>query len=148
MNEPLNELPNGLPNEPLDESPINYRSRLLRDGVVLQVKLVVDGIRDAVLIPLALVAVVLGLTRGGADADREFRRVIKLGRRSERWINLFGHEVPSRRAGPGGSLDQLLERVEAEVVQQYSKGKSLDEARAAIKAAMDAAPGNGSKPDQ
>jgi hypothetical protein len=97
-------------------------------------------------------AVALGLARGGADADREFQRVIKLGRRSERWINLFGHEVPSRRAGPGASLDQLLDRVEAEVVRQYSKGKSLDEARAAIKAAMDedtvrGSPGADSKQD-
>jgi hypothetical protein len=124
-------------NESLNEVPINHRAALLRNAVVLQLKLVVDGLRDAALIPLALVATALGLMRGGEDADREFRRVIKLGRRSERWINLFGHETPPRRKGPGSSLDQLLERVEAVVVEQHSKGRNSDEARAAIKAALD-----------
>lgn len=151
MNESLkdsqNEPPGQPPGQPQDGAPVNHRSKLLRDGLVLQVKLVVDGIRDAVLIPLALVAMVLGLSRGGEDADREFRRVIKLGRRSERWINLFGHEIPLRRVGIGGSLDQLLERVEAEVIHQYNKGQNLDEARAAIKAAMDAAPGDDPRRD-
>jgi len=123
--------------EPLNEAPINHRAVLVRDAVVLQLKLVVDGLRDAALIPLALVATVLGLMRGGEDADRELQRVIKLGRRSERWINLFGHETHSRRSRPGGSLDQLLERVEAVVLEQHSKGRNTDEARAAIEAALD-----------
>ena len=123
-------------NEPLNEAPINHRAVLVRDAVVLQLKLVVDGLRDAALIPLALVATALGLMRGGEGADREFQRVIKLGRRSERWINLFGHETHSRRSRPGGSLDQLLERVEAVVMEQHSKGGNSDEARAAIKAAL------------
>jgi hypothetical protein len=123
--------------EPFNEAPINHRARLLRDGVVLQLKLVVDGLRDAALIPLGLVAMVLGLLRGGEDCDREFQRVIKLGRRSERWINLFGHETHPRQARPGGSLDQLLDRVEAVVVEQHSKGSNSAEARAAIKAVLD-----------
>ena len=131
-------------NKPVNAAPANHRAVLVRNSVVLQLKLVVDGLRDATLIPLALIATVLGLMRGGEDADREFRRVIKLGRRSERWINLFGHEVPSGRTGPGSSLDQLLERVEAVVVEQHSKGRSTDEARAAIKAALDAGAGDGS----
>jgi len=74
--------------------------------------------------------------RGGADAAEEFQRVIKLGRRSERWINLFGHQPPLRRNHPGGSLDTLLDRVEAVVMDQYKKGQSEAEARAAIQKAM------------
>ncbi len=135
-------------NEPLNEAPINHRAVLVRDAIVLQLKLVVDGLRDAALIPLALVATALGLMRGGEDADREFQRVIKLGRRSERWINLFGHETHPRRSRPGGSLDQLLERVEAVVLEQHSKGHDSDEARAAIQAALDDSAADGSQPDQ
>jgi hypothetical protein len=121
----------------MNESSPDYRARLLRDVLVLQLKLLLDGIRDAALIPISLVAAILGLLRGGADADLEFRRVIKLGRRSERWINLFGHEAPLGRARPGGSLDQLLDRVEDVVMEQYSKGGNTEDARAAIKAAAD-----------
>jgi len=98
---------------------------------------VVDGFRDALLIPVSLVAALLGLLRGGEDADREFRRVIKLGLRSERWIDLFSQHSRRTRAYPGGSLDQLLDRVEEVVMDQYSRGRSATEARAAINAAMD-----------
>lgn len=112
-----------------------YREALIRETAILQFKLVVDGLRDAALIPLSLVAAAIGLIRGGADADLEYRRVIKLGRRSERWINLFGHQPPLRR-NPGGSLDGLLDRVETVVMEQYRKGQSETEAREAIRKAM------------
>lgn len=111
----------------------NPRADLLRKALILQFKLVVDGMRDALLIPFSLVAAAIGLIRGGENADEEFRQVIKLGRRSERWINLFGHQAPLRRSHPGGSLDTLLDRVEEVVMDQYRKGQSEAEARAAIR---------------
>jgi hypothetical protein len=119
--------------ETMSEEKPNPRTDLLRKTLVLQCKLVVDGMRDALLIPLSLIAAAIGLARGGDNADAEFRRVIKLGRRSERWINLFGHEAPSRKNYPGSSLDTLLDRVEEVVVDQYRKGQSEAEARAAIR---------------
>jgi len=118
------------------------RAELLRQAAVLQFKLVVDGIRDALLIPLSLVAAMIGLARGGENADEEFRRVIKLGRRSERWINLWGHQAPLRRNHPVGSLDTLLDRVEEVVMDQYRKGRSEEEARAAISKVLAEQPGD------
>jgi hypothetical protein len=118
------------------------RAELLRQAAVLQFKLVVDGIRDALLIPLSLVAAMIGLARGGENADEEFRRVIKLGRRSERWINLWGHQAPLRRNHPVGSLDTLLDRVEEVVMDQYRKGRSEEEARAAIRKVLAEQPGD------
>jgi hypothetical protein len=118
------------------------RAELLRQAAVLQFKLVVDGIRDALLIPLSLVAAMIGLARGGDNADEEFRRVIKLGRRSERWINLWGHQAPLRRNHPVGSLDTLLDRVEEVVMDQYRKGRSEEEARAAINKVLAEQPGD------
>ena len=106
----------------------NPRTDLVRDAAVLQIKLLVDGLRDALLIPLSLVAALLGLLRGGPDCDREFRRVIKLGRRSERWINLFGHHQPLGRSYPGGSMDSIIEQVETTVLDQYRRGKQAGEA--------------------
>jgi hypothetical protein len=113
------------------------RLQLIRDVAVLQIKLVVDGFRDALLIPFSLLAGLLGVLRGGEDADREFRHVLNLGRRSEHWINLFGRKTPFWRSGTAGSLDRLLDRVEATVMEQYRKGKNTDEARAAINAALE-----------
>ena len=123
----------------------NTRGQLAHAAAILQLKLLVDGMRDALLIPLSLVAALIGLLRGGDHADHEYQRVLKLGRRSERWINLFGNHTRAGRATPGGSLDQLLERVESVVTEQYSKGRNTEEARAAIKAALDSVAGDDSR---
>jgi hypothetical protein len=104
------------------------RLDLLREAAVLQVKLLVDGLRDAILIPVSLIAALIGLFRGGPDCNREYRRVLKLGLRSERWINLFGHHRPLPRSGKAGSLDSILEQVETTVLEQYQKGRKSGDA--------------------
>jgi len=106
----------------------NPRIELIRETAVLQIKLLVDGLRDAILIPLSLVAALIGVMRGGADCDREFRRLIKLGRRSERWINLFGHQRPLGNEPTKGSMDSILEQVESAVMEQYKRSPKAPDA--------------------
>ena len=115
------------------------RIELLREAAVLQLKLLADGLRDAALIPVSLLAALFGLVRGGEEPDREYRQVIKLGRRTERWINLFGHQRPLGNSHPAGSLDTVLKQVEDVVTDQYRKGKTSAEARTAIRAALEKA---------
>ena len=116
-----------------NESP---RFTLIRETATLQLKLIADGFRDAILIPISLIAALIGLLRGGEDCDREFHRVIKLGRRSERWINLFGHQRPLAASHPAGSMDKILNQVESIVMDQYKKGRSASETRAAVRQAL------------
>jgi hypothetical protein len=116
-----------------NESP---RFTLIRETATLQLKLIADGFRDAILIPVSLIAALIGLLRGGEDCDREFRRVIKLGRRSERWINLFGHQRPLGASHPAGSMDKILNQVESVVMDQYKKGRSASETRSAVRQAL------------
>lgn len=111
----------------------NPRIQLIRETAILQLKLIADGFRDALLIPVSLLAALVGLLRGGEDCDREFNRVLKLGKRSERWINLFGHQRPLDMQHPAGSMDRVLAQVETIVVEQYKKGKSASEAREAVR---------------
>ena len=63
----------------------------LRDAVVFQGKLIVDGLRDLILFPVALVATFIDLSRGNADGKhgRRFYDVVCFGRQTERWIDLF-----------------------------------------------------------
>ncbi len=103
---------------------------------MLQLKLLADGLRDALLIPLSLVAALVGLLRGGDEPDREYRRVIDLGRQTERWINLFGQQQPLESLHPVGSIDIILDQVEAIVMDQRKKGKTEAETRAAVRKAM------------
>ena len=103
------------------------RFELIRETAVFQLKLIADGFRDAALIPVSLLAALVGLIRGGEDCGREYRQVIKLGRRSEQWINLFGHQRPLGIEHPAGSMDRVLEQVESVVIDQYRKGKTASD---------------------
>lgn len=130
----------------MKNEPRNPRIELFRDASVLQLKLLADGFRDAMLIPISIVAAIVGLVRGGENCDEEFRRVIKLGRRSERWINLFGQQQPLGVEHPAGSMDIILSQVESVVMDQYRKGKSTAEARAAVRKAMKVETGDTEEP--
>ena len=55
------------------ESP---RIRLIRESATLQLKLVADGLRDALLIPVSLVATVIGLLRGGEGAGDQLAALV------------------------------------------------------------------------
>jgi len=119
------------------------RTELIREAALLQIKLLADGFRDAVLIPVSLIAALIGLLRGGDNPDREFRRVIKLGRRSERWINLFGaashlHGPPSDEDSfPVEDVDAMVSRVESYVVDEYRRGGVTAQAKERLDKALD-----------
>jgi len=124
------------------------RIKLMRDAAVLQIKLVADGIRDAILIPLSMIAALIGLLEGGSKCDEKFRRVVKLGRRSERWINLFGEQPPLGMSHPAGSMDTILNQVESVVLDQLKRGRSATETRAAVREALKDAERNPSDESQ
>jgi hypothetical protein len=110
--------------------PASTRSGLVRRVIVFQLKLMVDGLRDVVLVPMALLAGLVGLLRGGEDPQREFRLVIGLGLRSERWIDLFGqHEEDVAGDGGGsGSMDTVVATIEQRLKNRYSgAGKGPDD---------------------
>ena len=117
----------------------NTRGNLIRDSLIFQLKLLADGARDVALVPISLVATLVGLLRGGEEPDQEFRRVLDLGRQSEQWINLFGSHEPIARAGNVGSIDMLLTRAEEVVREQARQGGITESASKAITRALDAA---------
>ena len=112
----------------MKETDKEKRNALVRETLILQLKLVADGFRDFALVPVSLFATLAGLIRGGQEPDREFRKVIALGRQSEQWINLFGQHEPIEQAGPVGSIDLLLTRAEEVVREQAKEGGKIGRA--------------------
>ena len=123
----------------MKETETEGRGVLIRESMVFQLKLLADGLRDFALVPISLIATIVGLVRGGEGQDREFRRVIELGRQSEQWINLFGQHQPLEEAGQVGSIDLLLTRAEEVVREQVKEGGISESASAAIERALTAA---------
>jgi hypothetical protein len=119
------------------------RWTLIRDVAVFQVKLVVDGFRDVILVPVSIGAGILSLVRGGSRSGSEFYDLLRLGRRSESWINLFGaaDHGPGAQSGddlfPSEDIDSLVQRVESFVVEEYRKGGVTTQAKARLDGAID-----------
>ncbi len=111
-----------------ESGPMPDRWTLIRDILVLQVKLVVDGLRDFVLVPISMLIGIISLLKAGNASGREFYDLLRVGRRSERWINLFG--AAERAYGPAitddrfpaEDIDELVSRVESFVVDEYRQG--------------------------
>lgn len=66
------------------------RKVLLRDLIIFQLKLLLDGLKDVVLSPLAIGAVALDILAPGDRTGRSFYAVMRLGERFDSWLNLFG----------------------------------------------------------
>lgn len=102
------------------------RWELMRDIAVLQVKLVADGVRDLVLVPVSLVVGIYSLFSGGDRPGTEFYRLLRYGRRSDRLINLFGAadrvQGPPEADAPLPDIDDMVARVETFIVDEYKKG--------------------------
>ena len=120
----------------MSETNPSKRSTLIRNTVVFQLKLMADGFRDLVLLPVSLIATLIGLLRGGDEPEREFLQVINVGRETEQWINLFGNHESPKSANAVASIDALFSKVEDTLKQQYLAAGTSARARAEIDEAL------------
>lgn len=128
--------------EPTIETPEPETWTLLRDVAVLQVKLLVDGLRDLVLVPASLVAgLVSFLNRSEGRPGPQFYRLLAAGKESERLINLFGAvnhspEGKSHQQFGDMDIDSLVDHVEQYVIDEYRRGGVTTQARDQIGKAL------------
>lgn len=126
-----------------EHGPMPDRWTLIRDILVLQLKLLVDGFRDLILVPISLVIGIVSLVNAGKGHDNKFYELLRTGRRSERWINLFG--AAERVYGPSiaddrfstEDIDKLVSRVETFVVDEYQQGGVTRQAKDQLDRALD-----------
>ncbi len=118
------------------------RWTLIRDIAVLQVKLVVDGLRDFLLVPVSIATGIYSVLRGGDQPGTEFYELLRYGRRSERVINLFGAAErvygPAVEETPIPDIDDMVAKVETFVVDEYRKGGITAQAKDHIDQVLDA----------
>jgi len=116
---------------------------LIRDIAVLQVKLIVDGLRDLVLVPTSLVFGIVSVAkmRNGKPGS-EFYKLVSIGRQSEQWINLFGAienappDIVETTPFGNGDIDELVLRVERFVVDEHKRGGVTAQAKTRIDKAL------------
>ena len=116
---------------------------LVRDVGVLQVKLIIDGLRDLLLVPASLIAGVVSLVRTeNGRPGPEFYQLVSVGKQSERWINLFGAlrnappDVAPQDHFGDADMDDIISRVENFVVDEYQRGGVTAQAKARLDQAL------------
>ncbi len=105
---------------PLPSFP-EYESRwkLARDLGVFEVKLAIDGLKDLVLAPLALAAVIADMVMPAESRGVFLRAVIQIGERFESWLNLYG--LKRREASR-----TVLDEGGSDVIVDYLESRTLD----------------------
>lgn len=117
------------------------RLQLMLDVLVFQFKLAADGLRDVLLSPLSIIAGVMGLIAGGDDPYRYFRDLLRFGRRTEVWINLFGYR---RHAG---TSDDLIAPIKDKVMNEAQSNPWISKAGGELNRTLDSM-GERIKPEQ
>jgi hypothetical protein len=117
------------------------RWELIRDVLVFQGKLFVDGLRDLIWAPVSVGLAIMDLLGAGKNAGLHFYRFLYFGRKTEHFINLFGatdhaesHALVGR--SPEG-LDALVNRLEGMVLKEYERGGITASAKSAVDRALD-----------
>jgi hypothetical protein len=133
-----------MPTPAENEAPHSPQWTLIRDLAVLQVKLLVDGFRDLVLLPASIIAAIISLSRTkNGKPGPEFYKLLVAGKHSEHFINLFGAlrnapaDIDPQDIGSGAEMDDLVSRVEIFVVDEYKRGGITAQAKSRIDEALE-----------
>lgn len=133
-----------MPNSAEKEANTSQQWALIRDLAVLQVKLIVDGFRDLLLLPLSIIAAVISIARTeNGVPGTEFYELLAAGKRSERFINLFGAlrnapaDINQDDITGGAEMDDIVSRVESFVVDEYKRGGVTAQAKTRIDDALE-----------
>lgn len=134
----MNILPEQKPNSP-------DRWTLARDIAVLQAKLIVDGLRDLVLVPASLVVGIVSLlSQEDGRPGSQFYHLLSIGKQSERWINLFGAlqnappDLEHIERFPDADLDELVGKLESMVVNEENRDAVTKQARERLEKVLQA----------
>jgi hypothetical protein len=74
---------------------------LIRDLLIFQLKLWLDGLKDVVLAPVSLFATALDLLLGPGKRGARLYSVLHIGERFDLWLNLFGASKAAGQSGEG-----------------------------------------------
>jgi hypothetical protein len=128
-----------------EQNSAEERWTLLRDLGVLQFKLLVDGLRDIVLVPASLIAGIISIASSkDGKVGLQFYQLLGWGKQSEVWINLFGavenspKEIEQPKPFGDQDIDDIVGRFETFVVDEYKRGGVTAQAKDRLDKILDA----------
>lgn len=94
------------------------RGVIIRDLMLFQLKLLIDGVKDVLVAQAALAAAIIDILFGGSRRGRLFYSVMRLSERFDLWLNLHGASTRAQEDRDGlfgvsrAGDDTLLGKVE------------------------------------
>lgn len=73
---------------PLENKKINTR-KALRSLIIFQLKLAADALRDLIMSPVSIIVFLMDLVLRPDEQNSHYNELMKFGRKTDRWINLF-----------------------------------------------------------
>ena len=128
--------------QPVSEVPTRWE--LIHDVAIFQVKLAIDALRDLLISPISIVAGLIDLVMGRKHFSGHFYNVLRTGRSSEEWINLFSQAGRWKPQSDGpddmgiGGVDDHIDRLKRLIVEQYRDGTLSAAAKAAFDQSLNA----------
>jgi hypothetical protein len=114
----------------------SFRWVLIKKALVFQLKLGADALRDLILSPLSMILVIVDIVSGHSEKQSLFYKMMKYGRLSDHWINLF--EI---KQGFGfrknKNVDHWIDQVESIISEQQHTGKMSQAAKEKIDTYLD-----------
>lgn len=113
----------------MQEVPNNHaRWPLIRQGIVFQLKLGLDALRDILMSPVSIVLVIADVVMGSNQQQSYFNRLMRLGKKSDHWINLFAVDSPNtgsedNKVVADSNVDYWITKIETVVKEQQVDGK-------------------------
>ena len=108
--------------------------------MVLQLKLIVDGLRDLMLMPLVLIASLAGLIMHKTSPGRYLYRLLSYGKASESWIGLFD-EAEKDQMDPvdlnNSSFEDLIKKTQTAFESKYINDEKKQKLVAKLNGALD-----------
>lgn len=104
---------------------------LIRDLLIFQIKLVLDGLKDVALIQLSVVAAVFDLLFGRRGRPLLFYRVLRLSERFDQWLSLNAAAARAEEQEDGlfgaslAGSESLLGRLEQLVRRKVESARSV-----------------------
>jgi hypothetical protein len=101
---------------------------LIRQGIIFQFKLGLDALRDILMSPVSIVLLVADIVMGNSHQHSYFMRLMRLGKKSDHWINLFAVDSPCTEAqtnkeAADSNVDYWISKIETVVKEQQIDGK-------------------------
>ena len=113
----------------MQETPSKNESWLLiRQAIVFQLKLSLDALRDILMSPVSIVLLIADIVISNNHQQSYFIRLMRLGKKSDDWINLFGVDSSSIKLGDNktamdSNVDYWFTKIEEVIKKQHLHGK-------------------------